>query len=526
MEAGKRRVVILGSSGGNLRSQGGDEPAKLLTEIVKQLEAAGMEVAGAQFVSAAQPMDHATDQTQAALWSLDDSRAPVITAEGVLGEINIAARRADADLARQVAEAQIDGLVLVSADPGDTNKLTVQAAAAQGLPAAGTGGTSIAGAQAAGLNLVAVSGTIGSTNRTRAVSYASGLAKYWKLKYRPSLGTAQAAGGQGESPWRRISIRGSIVPAIPAFIAMALVLAVSKIPGMDGLTPAFDALIAGIPIVVAVVAARKVSGMDEIGAVAGAVAGILAVNGGVIGGLLGGLMAGILVYYLMSKTLAWGWPVTTANIVSGGLAGLASGLVIFFLLAPFTSWLGEAVKNGIEAAVGFSPLLAGAIAGLIIWPAIMFGIYHSVILPLVLVEMSEKGHSFFGAVDMVGLVMVSLGITLANIVRPRSSGERALAASGASINFFFGTFVEAAYPFMFADRKVLGSALAAATVGGALVGLTGSEATAYLPAFVAPFVSTNAWGLVLSMVVAAGLAFALTLLSNIAALHKQEPAAA
>ena len=31
----------------------------------------------------------------------------------------------------------------------------------------------------------------------------------------------------------------------------------------------------------------------------------------------------------------------------------------------------------------------------------------------------------------------------------KASGERALAGSGAAVNFFFGTFVESSYPFMF-----------------------------------------------------------------------------
>ena len=520
MDSGTRSVAIIGSSGGNLRSQGGDDPAGLLSEIIRQLSTAGLTVAAVQFVAAASSMESAAGSTPAALWVLDEQLRPEVAMDGTLEQINAAARQADAALAAQVAAGEIDGLVLVSCDPGDTNSKAITAAAAAGLPAVGTGGTSIAGAQAAGLSVVAASGTTGSTNRTRAVSYASGLARHWKLKYLPSLGSAEPGAGTTESPWRRISIRGIMVPAIPAFIAMALVLAISKIPGLDGLTPAFDALIAGIPVVVAIVAARKISGLDEVGVVAGAVAGLLSVNGGIIGGLVGGVLAGISVYYLMRRTLAWGWPVTTANIVSAGLSGLVSGLVVFFVLAPATSWLGGAVKAGIEALVGFNPLLAGAVAGLVMWPAIMFGIYHSVILPLVLVEMSEKGHSFFGAIDMTSLVMVSLGITLANIVRPRSSGERALAASGASINFFFGTFVEAAYPFMFADKRVFASALAAATVGGAVVGITGSEATAYLPAFVAPFVSTNALGLTLAMVAAAGTAFILTLLSNISASRK------
>ncbi|MFK4997860.1 hypothetical protein ACI2OX_11690 [Bacillus sp. N9] len=70
-----------------------------------------------------------------------------------------------------------------------------------------------------------------------------------------------------------------------------------------------------------------------------------------------------------------------------------------------------------------NPLIAGLIAGLLIWPAIIGGIYHAAILPIVLLEMERTGNSFLGAVDMVGLVMVSAGITLANIISPRDKGK-------------------------------------------------------------------------------------------------------
>ena len=100
-------------------------------------------------------------------------------------------------------------------------------------------------------------------------------------------------------------------------------------------------------------------------------------------------------------------------------------------------------------------------------------------------------------------------------MRPRSSGERALAASGAAVNFGFGTFVEASYPFLFADRKVLAVALGSATLGGLVVGATGAEATAYLPAVVAPFVATNTVGMVLSMLVGAVVPFVAVLVLNL-----------
>lgn len=509
-----RKVAILASSGGNLRSHGGSDPARLIADVRKQLASAGIELAYVQYVWAESSMDGIADDTAAQLWTLVDGQASALTS-GTLAEVNAAAREHDAMLGQHITEGRVDGLILMSCDPADTNAQAIAAAAARRLPVAGTGGTSIAKAQQLGVNLVAASGTTGTTSTTRAVAAVSALAKEWGIRYRPSLGSSATAAQSNEAAWRRISLRGVMVGSIPAFISLALVLAISKIPGLDGLTPVFDLLIASLPIVVSAVAARKISGLDEVGLVAGAVAGILAAPGGLIGGLVSGILAGLIASLLIRKTLGWRFPATTANIVTGALAGLIPGLLVYFALSPFTSKLGDLVKVGIGWAVDYNPILAGALAGLAMWPALMFGVYHSVILPLVLLEMGQKGHSFFGAIDMVALVMVSLGITLANTIKPRTSGERALAGSGAAVNFFFGTFVEASYPFMFGDKRVFVAALAAGTVGGAVVGATGSEASAYLPAFVAPFISTNAWGLVLSMVVAAGVAFAFTLLANL-----------
>ncbi|WP_291280299.1 hypothetical protein [Galactobacter sp.] len=520
-----QRIAVLGSSGGNLRSHGGDDPEGLLRDVQRQVEAADFELADVQFVAAEASMDSASSRTQAMLWGWRDGE-PTTLAAGTLDEVNDHARQEDARIAQRIEDGEITGLILMSADPEDTNHASVTAGAAANIPAAGTGGTSIAKAQQLGLNLVSASGTTGTTSKTRAVAYVSGLAHHWGVKYRPSLGGSSSdknnnTANSNQSAWKRISIRGIMVGSIPAFIALALVLAVSKIPWLSGLSPVFDLLIDSLPIVVAAVAARRISGLDEVGLVAGAVAGILSAPGGILGGLVGGILAGLAASWLIKQTLAWRFPATTANIVTGAVAGLIPGLLVYFLLAPFTKLLGDWVRTGIEWTVGVNPILAGALAGLVMWPALMGGVYHSVILPLVLLEMGEKGHSFFGAIDMVSLVMVSLGITLANIIRPRTSGERALAGSGAAVNLFFGTFVEASYPFMFGDKRVFGTALVAAAAGGAVVGMTGAEASAYLPAFVAPFISTTAIGMILSMLVALAVALGLTLLINLSAVHKE-----
>ena len=207
--------------------------------------------------------------------------------------MNAAARVLDAEIAATIEAGGVDGLILMSADPTDTNSAAVAAAVAADVPAAGTGGTSIAKAQQLGLRLVGASGTTGTTSVTRSVAYVSALAKLWGVKYRPALGGSSASTASGSEPaWRRISIRGIMVGSIPAFIALALVLAFSKIPGLDGLTDVFDLLIKALPVVVAAVAARRVSGLDEVGLVAGALPGPPPPPGGPPRGLVGGAPPG------------------------------------------------------------------------------------------------------------------------------------------------------------------------------------------------------------------------------------------
>ena len=128
-----RRIAILGSSGGNLRSHGGSDPARLIADVARQLEAAGFVLEEVQFVSAATSMDNVSQSTPATLWGADDS-GPHIIQEGPLSEINALARQNDERLAARVRDGEIDGLILMSHDPGDTNAQTVAAAAAAEIP--------------------------------------------------------------------------------------------------------------------------------------------------------------------------------------------------------------------------------------------------------------------------------------------------------------------------------------------------------------------------------------------------------
>ncbi|WP_136607371.1 PTS sugar transporter [Paenibacillus dokdonensis] len=521
-----KRIAVIGSSGGNLYNLGGKDPDKLMGEIAAQCASAGFEIGGVQFIAASESMDTAKETTSAILyeWSSEDNRL-LKRFEGALREVNQAASEMDIQTAGLIQSGQIDGLIVMSADPETANRLTIKAAAERQIPVVGTGGTSMALISSKGANVIATSGTTGTTNRTRAVSFITSLCKHWGMKFTPVLGspgtTKLPSSGK---PWRRINLKGIMQSSLPGFIAMAIVLALSQIPALKGLSEVFDVMLKALPVVLAVIAAKQISDLDEVSIVAGVIAGALSINGGIIGGIIGGIGAGLLVQFLFVKCVQWKFPMTTVNIVAGGFAGLISGLIMYYLIAPFALQAGEFIKYIINIAISFNPIVAGVIGGLLIWPAILGGVYHAAILPIVLLEMEKTGNSFLGAIDMVGLVMVSAGITLANIIAPRDKGEAAVAAPGFLINMGFGTFVEAAYPFMFSNKWVFAGAICSAGVGGGLVGVFNVRGTAYVPSFMGPFLSNNVIGFMISMAVALLLSLAVTLVANKAARSRKQVA--
>ena len=176
-----KRIAVIGSSGGNLYRQGGDNPKIMLNEIKVQADSAGMELAFVQFIGIDGSMDGADDDAPAKLYALEGAEMEVVS-EGALITINRAAKKYDEKLANLIQNNQIDGLVILSCDPQNVNNKALMAAAEKGLPVAGTGGTSVAGAQALGCNVISASGTTGTTNRTRAIAFVSAFAKEWKIK--------------------------------------------------------------------------------------------------------------------------------------------------------------------------------------------------------------------------------------------------------------------------------------------------------------------------------------------------------
>lgn len=507
-----KKVALIGSSGGNLYNLGGKDPNKLISETQIQAEAAGMELSEVVFTGADSSMDNINKKTQAKLYSISEGTI-ISTPSDLLTNINDIAVERDRKLAEKIRNGEVDGVIYVSADPTNINESSVKAVSELGIPVAGTGGTAMANIQSAGAKVIAVSGTTGTTNRTRAISAISSFAKEFDIKYSPVVGKIDGSEDKG-NVFDRINIRGIMMAALPGFISMALILAISKIPGLEGLSAIFDIIIGSLPIIVAGVAAYQVSALEEVGVVSGIIAGVLSVDGGVIGGIIGGILAGLLATYLINLAFKWNMPGTTANILAGGLSGLIAGLMVYYFISPIALFLGNGVRELLQTAIDFNPILAGIIAGAVIWPAIMSGIYHAAILPIILLEMETTGVSFLGSIDMVALVMVSAGITLGNVLFPKRTEDRAIALPGFFINLIFGTFVEASYPFMLSNKIILVGAIVAGAIGGGVVGFFNIQGTAYVPTPVAPSLSTNLLGMLIAMLVGLGLSLMFTFMGN------------
>lgn len=185
-----KKIAVIGSSGGNLRSQGGADPQKMMAEIFSQAKAAGIEVSAIQFILTEGSMDKISMDMAAALFSLDEVGQLISGKQQKLSEINEQAKMTDQQLAQRILNGEIDGLMLLSCDPKGVNNQALSAAATMNIPVAGTGGTSMAETASLGVRIIAQSGTTGTTNRTRAISAISAFAKEWQLKYTPVIGSA------------------------------------------------------------------------------------------------------------------------------------------------------------------------------------------------------------------------------------------------------------------------------------------------------------------------------------------------
>lgn len=171
-----KKIAFIGSSGGNLYKQSGNNLPAMMKEICGQTTAADMEITFVQYVLAYGSLDNVGPDSPATLYTWNGTEVQAVF-QGTLTEVNVEAEKVDEKLAKKIDDGEIDGVMFVSASPDGANRQAMEACARTKIPMAGTGGSGVALTQNMGCNVLSASGTTGTTNRTRAVAFTTALAK-------------------------------------------------------------------------------------------------------------------------------------------------------------------------------------------------------------------------------------------------------------------------------------------------------------------------------------------------------------
>ena len=201
-----KKIAFIGSSGGNLYKQGGNNLPAMMKEICGQTTAADMEVTFVQYVLASGSLDNVGPDSPATLYTWNGTEVQAVF-QGTLTEVNVEAEKVDAKLEKKIDDGEIDGVMFVSAvRTGLTDR--------QWRPA-----------QERRFRWPERAEVVSRSRRTwdvmfcqhleqqeqrivqDAVAFTTALAKYWKIKYMPVIGnTGENAASKAEGNiWKRIN---------------------------------------------------------------------------------------------------------------------------------------------------------------------------------------------------------------------------------------------------------------------------------------------------------------------------------
>lgn len=290
------------------------------------------------------------------------------------------------------------------------------------------------------------------------------------------------------------------------------------------------------------------------------------------GSALAGLIAGASIPLALSTVsnlcVKYHITATMTNIVCGGGVGIIVGMIIYLssiahVLSIITGWLRCLIRwrritipdTNIPVSIVASALVyiqnmwycfassssmskfvyaqeiqsnellpiprgLGFVYGCIFVYGSKIGWYHSIFLPLIMLEMdSSTGHnaaSLLGAIDLCTLVMVCAGICGGNLLFPyrRLDGNTSISWQALRTNILCGDFIEACYPSMEKSRVINVAAYLAAGISTEMIVCQRLLSSAYMPLPLSILISNNRWGMIAASSLAIGISFAGTLTAN------------
>ena len=464
---------------------------------------------------------------------------------GTLKEVNeVLCHLDDTIIGKSIMEGKVKGLISISSDPLGVNRKSFEAASKMSIPCTGSGGTSLAIiSEKYGVNLVGnAGGSVATSIYTKAVSFCYALASAHHYQYSPFIRSLNKSFSKNQKP----KLKSILESCLPVFIAVCMLRRLIEVwlvseDNMETNTALNEQswpqkmlwLLKWhtLPSICCIVSAHTyASEHGSVAIMAGALASI-ACSGSVLGGIVIGRVVAYCISRSMFLCIKSGIPVTMTNIiVAGGVGSMSAVLLSTSRLIPFLSIITQIVRNILHAPL---PKLAnvhihgiGFLFGCCFCHGSKVGYYHSLYLPVILIEMERGSPSLWGSIDECTLVLVSAGICAANLLYPvletNKSGSKdsrvSLCKRGLLFNIFCGDFIEVAYPFMERSNVTNVSAYIASGVGAEIIYYKNPHdvlSTAYLPLPVSIWLANDRERLSAAYAAAFIIAFVGSIVSNV-----------
>lgn len=495
-------VAIIGSSGGGgaCESMGVSVVDTIASHLRRVSCSPPVEIKGVVYLVATSGLDFASEDSSVSLYALSNQTGgPSVhcISSGRLEEVNRVARSEDGELARLIKEGSVQAIIAMSCDPEGINSRSINAAIAAGIPIVGTGGKSMSYiASAGGLVVGSSGGSVASTQISRAICFAVALAKHWNLRYeipsgsRSFLAVAQAVCGSALPVLLASSLSTTALDFMQSQLGDSILSAdIHRLRGFVSKTL--------INIAVSAVTCNEFSQMKELSLLTGACAGAVPPDTSLLLSFIRGSFAA----HLLPRALIYSSYVsllpTAATIVSIGGTALVSGVGTFLVRGILESYISSLLTAvAIKADVFFKwpvDVVIGSLLGVAVSWGSENGYYHTLILPIIALEMDSGKFGTMGCYDVLCLCAPCAGVCTAAFLKdfyfPRkhlrndrkSNSQFRLGWRGAVSNLLMGDFVEACYPFSLRNVKILLGIRATCALVGGLIFHHQMKSSAYLP---------------------------------------------
>jgi hypothetical protein len=214
-----------------------------------------------------------------------------------------------------------------------------------------------------------------------------------------------------------------------------------------------------LPTVCAIMMALSLRQKDALSSESSLVMAAAVASSSCYNSILAGLLAGYLVT-LWSDRLLCGCifrnipAAMTSMLIGGGLGGVVSFLLL--LVSEVLRRSTSRMRYALASVIQLQPWGVGAafVLGCLSCYGSKVGWYHSVHLPLILIEMELGEASFLGTIDELTLVLVCAGVCAGIQTSSKkkedgySPADIILCRRGFWVNMSYGDFVEVCYPYM------------------------------------------------------------------------------